>query len=187
VRSGASGRCSRASSARAAAGAVSAERFAGSSRSSGGRGLSAAAAGAAAGRGLSASAKAPADGAPVVLSFARSDTAAFDSLARDFRGLRETGASTEAAVRLRATRAYKDALKAQRDDERRQEYLVSELGAALRAITGDADGLTTALPNLRSAIAAPFLVVVSRATTAVHPPCSRRGTLLDGANAVMLA
>lgn len=78
---------------------------------------------------------------------------ALDSLARDFRGMRETGAYTEAAVRLRATRAYRDALKAQRDDERRQEYLASELGAAIRAITGDADGLTTALPNLRSSIA----------------------------------
>jgi hypothetical protein len=78
---------------------------------------------------------------------------AFDSLAEDFRGLRETRAYTEAAARLRATRAYKDAVKAQREDDRRQEYLAGELGTAIRALTGDGDGSATALPNLRSSIA----------------------------------
>ena len=78
---------------------------------------------------------------------------AFDSLAADFRGLRETAAYSESAARIRGTRAYKDALKAQRDDEHRQSYLAGELGAAIRVLSGDAEGPATALSSLRSAIA----------------------------------
>jgi poly(3-hydroxybutyrate) depolymerase len=77
---------------------------------------------------------------------------AFDSLAADFRGLRETTAYAESAMRLRATRAYKDALKAQRDDEYRQGHFADELGAAIRVITGEAEGPATALSSLRSSI-----------------------------------
>jgi hypothetical protein len=78
---------------------------------------------------------------------------AFDSLAADFRGLRETAAYTESAARIRGTRAYKDALKAQRDDEHRQSYLAGELGAAIRVLSGDAEGPATAMSSLRGAIA----------------------------------
>jgi dienelactone hydrolase len=78
---------------------------------------------------------------------------AFDSLAADFRGLRDTAAYAASAARLRGTRAYKDALKAQRDDDYRQSHLSGELGAAIRSLSGDADGPATARASLRSAIA----------------------------------
>ena len=78
---------------------------------------------------------------------------AFDSLAADFRSLRDTSTYTEAAARLRATRAYKDALKAQRDDERRQAQLASDLGGKILELTGDADARLGALTILRGLIA----------------------------------
>jgi len=78
---------------------------------------------------------------------------AFDSLAEDFRGLRETGGYTEAAARIRGTRTYKDALKAQREDERRQGQLASDLGSAIRELTGDGDTRLGALTILRGSIA----------------------------------
>jgi hypothetical protein len=78
---------------------------------------------------------------------------AFESLSADFRGLRETSLYTEAAARVRSTRAYKDALKAQRDDDYRQAHVASEIGAAIRVIAGDVEGPATALSSLRSSIA----------------------------------
>jgi hypothetical protein len=78
---------------------------------------------------------------------------AFDSLAADFRGLRDTTGYAESAARVRGTRAYKDALKAQRDDEHRQSYLAGELGAAIRVLSGEAEGPATSMSSLRSAIA----------------------------------
>jgi len=78
---------------------------------------------------------------------------AFDALSADFRGLRDTTAYTESAERVRGTRAYKDGLKAERDDALRQEHLAEELGTAIRVITGEAEVPATALPSLRSRIA----------------------------------
>jgi predicted esterase len=78
---------------------------------------------------------------------------AFDSLAEDFRGLRDTGEYAQAAARLRGSRAYKDALRAQRDDDRRQAQLANDLGAAIQQLIADPDGRLSALATLRRSIA----------------------------------
>jgi predicted esterase len=78
---------------------------------------------------------------------------AYDSLAEDFRGLRETSAYVEAAARIRNSAAYKDALRAQRDDDRRQARLVSDVAASIQRLAGDADDRLSALGPLRSSIA----------------------------------
>ncbi|HEU0107066.1 MAG TPA: hypothetical protein VFT38_12890 [Vicinamibacteria bacterium] len=78
---------------------------------------------------------------------------AFDSLAEDFRGLRDTSDYAQAAARIRGSRAYKDAVRAQREDDRRQGQLSNELGAALQQLLGDADGRLSALATLRGSIA----------------------------------
>jgi hypothetical protein len=78
---------------------------------------------------------------------------AFDSLAEDFRGLRDTSDYAQAAARIRGSRAYKDAVRAQRDDDRRQAQLSNELGAAIQQLLGDADGRLSALTTLRGTIA----------------------------------
>ena len=78
---------------------------------------------------------------------------AFDSLAEDFRGLRDTSEHAQAAARIRGSRVYKDALRAQRDDDRRQAQLSNDLGAAIQQLIGDADGRLSALTALRASIA----------------------------------
>lgn len=78
---------------------------------------------------------------------------AFDSLAEDFRGLRETTAYREAAARIRGSRAYKDSLRAQREDDRRHTRLANDLGAAMQQLTGDTEGRFAALTALRGSIA----------------------------------
>jgi predicted esterase len=77
---------------------------------------------------------------------------AFDSLAEDFRGLRDTSDYAQAAARIRRSHAYKDGVRAQRDDDRRQGQLSNELGAAIQQLLGDADGRLSALTTLRGTI-----------------------------------
>jgi predicted esterase len=79
--------------------------------------------------------------------------AAFDSLASDFRGLRETGPYAETAARLRGSRAYKDAVRAQRDDDDRQVQLTDGLAASFHGLLGEADDRLVALHRLRASIA----------------------------------
>jgi len=78
---------------------------------------------------------------------------AFDSLVEDFRGLRDTSAYAEAAARLRVTRGYKDAVRAQRSDDRYQVQLMNDLGAAIQQLMGDEDGRLAVLPRLRGTVA----------------------------------
>jgi predicted esterase len=78
---------------------------------------------------------------------------AFDSLVEDFRGLRDTSAYAEAAARLRRSRAYKDAVRAQGVDDRQQGRLMDDLGTAIQQLMGDEDGRLAALPRLRGTIA----------------------------------
>ncbi len=107
---------------------------------------------------------------------------AFDSLAEDFRGLRDTSDYAQAAARIRGSRAYKDAVRAQREDDRRQGQLSNELGATLQQLLGDADGRLSALATLRGSIATLRRAaekenagreghVARRALT--RPPCAR--------------
>src|SRR6266542_4183401 len=78
---------------------------------------------------------------------------AFDSLAEDFHGLRDTSEYAQAAACVRGSRVYKDAVRAQRDDDRRQAQLSNELGTAIQQLLGDADGRLSALTTLRGSIA----------------------------------
>ena len=78
---------------------------------------------------------------------------AFDSLVEDFRGLRDTSAYAEAASRLRGSRAYKDAVRAQRTDDAQQAQLMEDLGTAIQQLMGDESGRLAALPRLRGTIA----------------------------------
>ena len=77
----------------------------------------------------------------------------YDSLAEDFRGLREVAGYTQAAARLRSSPAYKDALRAQRDDDRRQARLMGDVGASIQRLAGDEDDRLSALAPLRASIA----------------------------------
>ena len=74
---------------------------------------------------------------------------AFDSLAEDFHGLRDTSEYAQAAACVRGSRVYKDAVRAQRDDDRRQAQLSNDLGTAIQQLLGDADGRLSALTTLR--------------------------------------
>jgi poly(3-hydroxybutyrate) depolymerase len=79
--------------------------------------------------------------------------AAFHSLVEDFRGLRETGTYAQDAARIRASKAYKDDARAQRDDDRRQLQITDGLAAAIQGLLGEADGRLSALTTLRASIA----------------------------------
>jgi predicted esterase len=77
---------------------------------------------------------------------------AFAAVARDFDGLRDAAEASQAVARLRASRAYKDAVAAAADDDDRQGHLMGELGMTLQQVLGDADGRTAALMRLRSSL-----------------------------------
>lgn len=77
---------------------------------------------------------------------------AFDSLVEDFRGLRDTSTYAQAAARLRGSRAYKDAVRAQGIDDGQQARLMDDLGTAIQQLMGDEDGRLAALPRLRGTI-----------------------------------
>jgi hypothetical protein len=79
--------------------------------------------------------------------------AAYAALAADFEGLRDTSAYAAAAARLRESKAYKDAVKAERDDETKQRQATGEIVANLRQLD-DAENRPLALQNIHRLVAA---------------------------------